>query len=77
MKFTVIEPGGFLHGATRYENGNTHDSDNITDMTDGDVMRFHRAGWVSLEGKADVPRSIHHTEVAVDNSSQSSATKDI
>mgnify|MGYP007065693634 CR=1 FL=1 len=67
MKFKVLSPKGFLHGAVRYENGNTHDSDNIDDMTDEHVKAYHRAGFVGLEGCDDCERDIHHSELVVDS----------
>lgn len=67
MEFTVIEPEGFKHGATHYENGNKHNSDNIDDMSDEHVNAFHRAGWVSLEGCDDCVRDIHHSELVVNS----------
>lgn len=67
MKFKVIEPDGFKHGFNHYENGNSHDSDNISDMSEDEVMVFHRAGWVSIDGHEDNERNIHHQEVVADN----------
>ena len=67
MKFTVIEPGGFLHGAVRLEEGNSHDSDNFDDMTDEHVNMFQRAGWVSVEGVEDCKRDPNHTEILVES----------
>jgi len=67
MEFKVIEPGGFLHGAVRLKENNTHDSDDFDDMTEEHVMAFHRAGWVSIEGVKDNQRDIHHSEVIADS----------
>lgn len=71
-KFTAKED--FLRGHTRFEAGNTYDSDKH-DLTESDVKRFWDAGFCEVEGydaapdrdtspKALAPKTAAHTQAA-------------
>jgi len=64
MKFKVISK--FRHGYTTFEAGNSHDSEQLG-MSDELVDVFHRAGWVSIDGREDNAVNPGHVEVIPDN----------
>jgi len=72
MQFKVIIEGGFLHGTNKFEQNNTHDSDNFDDMTDTDVDAYHKAGFISLDGLDDQAPVVTNATLSIDNVSQSS-----
>ncbi len=53
MKFSPKE--NFKHGRTTFEAGNTYDSDNQAEVSEGDVRTFHAAGWAEVEGMDAAP----------------------
>jgi len=55
MKFTVKHE--FKHGFNTYEVGNSHDSDNLDDVSDADVNMFYSAGWADIEGQEPGPEA--------------------
>lgn len=66
MKFTVKHE--FKAKGRVFEEKNTHNSDNLPDVTDGDVMRWRTAGWVDVDGEESGPDPVTgHAELEVDN----------
>ena len=66
MRFTVKNE--FKAVGQTFEPGNNHDSTIRDDISDEDVMRWYRAGFVEVEGEAPGPDlNPNHTELAVDN----------
>ena len=66
MKFTVKNE--FKAVGQTFEVGNTHDSEIRDDISDSDVCRWYRAGFVEIEGVEPGPDlDPNHTELAVDS----------
>lgn len=55
MKFTVKHE--FKHGHRTFEIDNSHDSDNIEDLSESDVERYYAAGWLDIEGRDPGPEA--------------------
>lgn len=53
MKFKVKNE--FKSGYRSFEEGNNHDSGKMPDVSDEDVQRWYRAGFVDIEGEEPGP----------------------
>jgi len=54
----------FNHGGIQYEAGNTHSKHQ---HTDDEVLEFHKNGWASIDGLADVETDTSPKKLEIQN----------
>lgn len=75
MKFTVKNE--FKSGYRTFEVGNSHDSSKMPDITEEDVQRWYRAGFVDIEGKEPGPEpNPQRVELVVQNAGNGQKVKE-